>query len=123
MVTTSHAEDCERNAYPFEPNPPCFKECVEEYVTNEKMELLRIENLDPGVAVSISVLRGSGAELDSITSKRALEIAARNSFKGRREIKTVDKMLLPRQQLHPSALVESPPNEVSREAIEPPSGE
>jgi hypothetical protein len=77
MCSVVHAQDCTCDIYPFEPNPPCFKQCVKFLVKNKEVKLSGIQNLDPGVAVSISALRNvkdlSNLNLEFITNKKELE--------------------------------------------------
>ena len=73
-------EDCACKIYPFEPNPPCYKECVKLLVENKNVRLTEIENLDPSVALSVFALRKqgleSGVDLNSINNQKQLEFEA-----------------------------------------------
>jgi len=78
----AQADSCTCKAYPFTPDPPCFKECVKLLVTDKSISLKSIKGLDPGVAVSIDTLRENRGEkftaheFDGINNKTSLEMKA-----------------------------------------------
>ena len=74
FVGIAHACDC--SIYPFEPNPPCVRECVKKLTLDSSISLNKIQNIDPTVAHDIWQLRSYGAgsvDFSKLNSKADLE--------------------------------------------------
>jgi len=80
MGQSVSADECPCDAYPFEPNPPCYSQCVKFLIENSDIKLSQIKNLDPGVAISVSILRRDDferfANIEKIMNKENLEAEA-----------------------------------------------
>ena len=77
LFLAGSASACDCTTYPFKPNPPCYSECVETLTSNKNINLSSVKNIDPGVSVSISVLRQqadmSTINASAINDKASLE--------------------------------------------------
>lgn len=85
VVSAANAQDatkCKCLEWPFLPDPPCPNVCFRSLTDQKDLDLSKVKNLDPGVAVSIRVLRADKSKIDfaNINSKRDLEKLALDSL-------------------------------------------
>lgn len=51
-----NASECTCMSYPFDPNPPCFKQCVKKSIESDGKNLSTIKNLPDSVRTNLEVL-------------------------------------------------------------------
>jgi len=73
------AQQCYCEKYPFKPEG-CFAECVKNLMVKSSSDIDRVQNLDPGVSVSLRILSQNHSadkpEMSFVKDKADLENAA-----------------------------------------------
>ncbi|WP_248917454.1 hypothetical protein [Pseudomonas entomophila] len=76
-----NASECTCMSYPFDPNPPCFKFCVNESIESDGKNLSKIKNLPDSVRANLEILverkkNNQLSDYNNIQSTEALKKAA-----------------------------------------------
>lgn len=63
-----NASECTCMSYPFDPNPPCFKFCVNESIESDGKNLSKIKNLPDSVRANLEILVERKKTTNSLTT-------------------------------------------------------